>query len=214
MTQPAWTPPDREAMTAYIMEAAKKRGIDPEVAVAVARSEGLNADPSDGWQSNVVKNGQRERSYGPFQLYMDGGLGNEFMSSTGFDPRDPKTWMHQVDFALDHASKNGWGAWYGARDTGIGNMAGIGNNPGLSFPASVPTATGTGFIPGGVVQPGDPTGILTPPTTWQEAAADAGGILGGAFAAPEAPQIAPMQVSSIAPVARENPYIDFFRTLR
>lgn len=214
MSQPNWTPPSREAMTAYIMEAARRRGIDPEVAVAVARSEGLDANPADGWQSNVVKNGQRERSYGPFQLYIDGGLGNEFMSATNLDPRDPRTWMHQVDFALDHASTNGWGSWYGAANTGVGNMDGIGGNTGLSFPASVPTQTNTPFIPGGVVQPGDPTGILNQPQTWQEAAADAGGILGGAFEAPEAPQIAPMQVSQITPVQRDNPYLDFFSTLR
>jgi hypothetical protein len=31
-----------------------------------------------------------------------------------------------VDFALDHAAKNGWGAWYGAKKAGISNFEGIG----------------------------------------------------------------------------------------
>lgn len=118
--------PQTDEVSKYIMEAAAARGIDPNTALAVARSEGLNADPREAWQSSVVKNGKRERSYGPFQLYIDGGLGNQFMKSTGLDPRDPSTWKQQVDFSLDHAGKNGWGAWYGARNTGIGNMDGIG----------------------------------------------------------------------------------------
>lgn len=118
--------PSKDAMIGYIRRAAAQRGIDPEVAVRVAQSEGLNANPADGWQSNFVKNGKRERSYGPFQLYVDGGLGNQFMESTGLDPSNPQTWKQQIDFALDHASKNGWGAWYGARNTGIGDMQGIG----------------------------------------------------------------------------------------
>lgn len=109
-------------MTAYIAKAAQQRGIDPGVAVRVARSEGLAPGV---WQSNVTKNGQRERSYGPFQLYVDGGLGNQFQQATGKDPSDPSTWQAGVDFALDHASKNGWGSWYGAANTGIGDWQGI-----------------------------------------------------------------------------------------
>ena len=121
--------PDVAGMSSYIMKAAQERGIDPQTALAVAGSEGLNANPADGWQSSVVKDGKRERSYGPFQLYIDGGLGNSFMESTGLDPRDPTTWQAQVDYALDHASKKGWGAWYGAKNTGIGDMQGIGGQP-------------------------------------------------------------------------------------
>jgi hypothetical protein len=76
-----------------------------------------------------VKNGQREPSYGPFQLYMGGGLGNNFLEQTGLDPRDPTTWKKQVDFALGHAKNNGWGSWYGARNAGIGDFQGIGGQP-------------------------------------------------------------------------------------
>jgi len=121
--------PTKDEMSAYIAAKATELGIDPSVAVAVANSEGLNANPADGWQSGVVKNGQREPSYGPFQLYMGGGLGNNFLKQTGLDPRDPTTWKKQVDFALGHAKTNGWGSWYGARNSGIGDFQGIGGQP-------------------------------------------------------------------------------------
>ena len=121
--------PTKDEISAYIASKAMELGIDPSVAVAVANSEGLNANPADGWQSNFVKNGQREPSYGPFQLYMGGGLGNSFLEQTGLDPRDPTTWQKQVDFALGHAKNNGWGSWYGARNAGIGDFQGIGGQP-------------------------------------------------------------------------------------
>lgn len=121
--------PTKDEVSAYIAAKATELGIDPSVAVAVANSEGLNANPADGWQSNFVKNGQREPSYGPFQLYMGGGLGNNFLEQTGLDPRDPTTWKKQVDFALGHAKNNGWGSWYGARNAGIGDFQGIGGQP-------------------------------------------------------------------------------------
>src|SRR3990167_7046164 len=113
----------------YIRQAATARCIDPNVAVRVARSEGLNGNPAEGWQSRVVKNGVREPSYGPFQLFMGGGLGNVFQNSTGLDPRDPDTVYAQIDFALSHAAQNGGGAGYGARKVGIANRQGIGKGP-------------------------------------------------------------------------------------
>ncbi len=104
----------------YILAAAAKRGIDPQVALRVARSEGGLDDPFQ--QSNVIKNGQREPSFGPFQLFMGGGMGNEAMAA-GIDPR--KDWRGGVDFALDGAAKTGWGPWYGAKAAGIGPREGI-----------------------------------------------------------------------------------------
>ncbi len=111
---------------AYIAQAAIKRGIDPKTALAVARSEGgLN---SWNMQSQYVKNGVQEPSFGPYQLYMGGGLGNAFQKQTGLDPRLAANGPAGVDFALDHAAKNGWGAWYGAKNAGIGNFEGIGES--------------------------------------------------------------------------------------
>lgn len=113
--------PQQGAIEAYIRHAAQKRGIDPEVALKVAMSEGGVNDPFR--QSDVVKNGVREQSYGPFQLYMNGGLGNEALEK-GIDPR--KDWQSGIDFALDKAKEGGWGPWYGAQKIGVTGMQGIG----------------------------------------------------------------------------------------
>ncbi len=118
-------------MTKYIRDAAVKRGIDPSVALRVARGEGLARNT---WQSNLKggKLGIREPSYGPFQLLVGGGktgyglgMGNDFMKATGLDPSDPKNAYATVDFALDQAVKGGWGPWYGAKAAGITGKHGI-----------------------------------------------------------------------------------------
>ena len=118
------------SIEAYIRQAAAARGIDPDVAVTVARSEGGLKDPTR--RAGYVKNGMREPSYGPFQLLVGGegtgfpkGMGNDALAA-GIDPRDPNQWQRGIDFALDGAAKNGWGAWYGAAKAGIGNRQGIG----------------------------------------------------------------------------------------
>jgi hypothetical protein len=121
--------PSRNEVESYIRRSARERGIDPDVAVRVAASEGLNADPAEAWQSNVILNGERERSYGPFQLFIDGGLGNVFMEETNLDPRDPSTWRTQVDFALNKARELGWSPWHGTDNVGIGPWKGIGAAP-------------------------------------------------------------------------------------
>lgn len=122
--------PDVPTMEAYIRRSAGQRGIDPDVAVRVARSEGLQRGT---WQSNVTRKGTREPSYGPFQLLVGGkgtgfpeGVGNRFLDATGLDPADPANWQQGIDFALDTAGKQGWGQWYGSRAAGIGPFQGIG----------------------------------------------------------------------------------------
>jgi hypothetical protein len=126
--------PDIKQIEAYIRKQAAAMGIDPEVAVRVAKSEGL----AEGvWQSNVSKDGQQEQSYGPFQLYEGGGLGNKFKSMFGKSASDPSTWPQQVQFALGEAKKGGWGPWYGAKRVGIGNFEGI--RPGASSPGPAPS---------------------------------------------------------------------------
>jgi len=122
-----------QELETYIRKAAADRGIDPNTAVKVARAEGLAPGV---WQSNVVKNGAREPSYGPFQLLVGGegtgfptGLGNEFMQSTGLDPRDQSTAYQQIDFALDQARQGGWSPWYGASRAGVNEWEGINKNP-------------------------------------------------------------------------------------
>lgn len=99
---------------AYIREAAARHGIDPAVALRVAQSEGFNAYVGD-----------RGRSFGDWQLFTGGGLGNKALKE-GINVRDPSTWRQQTDFAMREAAKGGWGPWYGAARVGIGRWQGIG----------------------------------------------------------------------------------------
>jgi hypothetical protein len=122
---PAGAPPTD--IEAYIRSAAIARGIDPNTAVAVARSEG-GLTSWNQQSTYTMANGMREPSYGPYQLYMNGGLGNQFQQQTGLDPRLAQNGPAGVDYALDYAQKNGWSAFHGAANTGITNWQGINRN--------------------------------------------------------------------------------------
>lgn len=132
--------PTVDQMTSYIQQAAQSRSIDPQTAVRVAKAEGLQPGV---WQSNVMNDGQREQSYGPFQLYMGGGLGNEFQQQTGLDPRDQSTWRQQIDFSLDKAKQGGWGPWNGAKAIGLDQWAGLKQPGGQSLRDGVRAAYAT-----------------------------------------------------------------------
>ena len=109
---------------------AKKHGIDPNVAVRVWRSEGGS---SKNYQSKIKRSGKgsvggQEASYGPYQLYTGGGLGNEYQEKYGVDlsaDNSPEGLSRQIDFALGKAKKVGWKPWYGAAKAGIGDRDGI-----------------------------------------------------------------------------------------
>ncbi len=123
----------------YIRQAAAARGIDPNVAVRVAKGEGGLSDPLQ--QSYVVKDGKRETSYGPFQLRIGGGLGDKALAA-GIDPRKESDWKKGVDFALNHAAVHGWGEWYGAVNPGPkSGLSPIGVRAGLN--GAKPVAVGT-----------------------------------------------------------------------
>ena len=121
-----------EDVAGYIRQAASKRGIDPEVAIKVAQSEG-------GLVPNRTGSFKTGKSFWPFQLHYGGpgyeqygttaGMGNTFTAQTGHQPGDPSAWRAATDYALDAAQKNGWGAWYGARNVGVTGRQGIGNAP-------------------------------------------------------------------------------------
>lgn len=132
----------------YIRTAAIARGIDPDIAVRVAEGEGGLTNPTQ--QSNVVKNGRRETSYGPFQLRIGGGVGDQALAQ-GVDPRKESDWQKGVDIALDVAAKDGWRQWYGAANNGIGRWDGIGANSkplGVSL-ASAPVSAPAAAAPAG-----------------------------------------------------------------
>src|SRR5512139_1317364 len=123
---------DPRALVPFIRETAAKYGIDPDVAVKVAESEGLNQ-----FTSGIPG----ENSYGAFQLNTQGGLGNEFQKATGLDPSDPKNEQATIDYALKYASKKGWGAFHGAKNRyGYGPFEGIGGQQTASVPPEQPSA--------------------------------------------------------------------------
>lgn len=117
---------------AYIRQAAAARGIDPEVAIAVYRSEGARGYIGD-----------QGSSFGPYQLHYGGvagggnavsGLGDTFTKQTGLNARDQSTWKAQVDFSLDQAKSGGWGPWHGWKGA---PFAGIGGGGGRSTTVNV-----------------------------------------------------------------------------
>ncbi len=115
----------------YIRQRAQALGIDPNVAVKVAKGEGGLQDPyrrgaGPAPRSQAPGFGATENSFGPLQLYVSGtgaGLGDRAVAA-GIDPR--KDWQGGVDFALNEAKNKGWGQWYGAKAQGITGMMGIG----------------------------------------------------------------------------------------
>ena len=125
---------DPRGLEGYIRQTASKYGIDPDVAMRVAQSEGLNQ-----FTSGI----RGETSYGAFQLHTGGGLGDEFRKATGLDPADPKNEKATIDYALKKASQGGWGPWHGAAHVGIGRMQGIGvrNSQAIEQPAAAQTAS-------------------------------------------------------------------------
>lgn len=106
---------DPRGMSSYIRDRAGAYGIDPDIALRVARSEGL---------ANFY--GDNGTSFGAFQLHVGGGLGDEFRKSTGLDPSDPANERAGIDYSLMRASKMGWGPFHGAQRVGIGEWEGIG----------------------------------------------------------------------------------------
>lgn len=111
---------------AYIRQAAKARGINPDTAVGIADGEGLGGSTPTRLTPGDVRNGVAT-SFGAFQLHRGGAgsVGTEFERRTGKKVDDPTYWKEQIDFALDWAKKNGWSAWYGRSKHGIGEREGL-----------------------------------------------------------------------------------------
>ena len=152
---------------AQIRRYAASVGIDPDIAIRVAREEGLAPDT---WQSNLMQPYGREASYGDFQLHVDPtgkrpGLGNEFKARTGLDPADPANWEKMNMFALDQARKKGWGDWMGAAKANITGMMGVGGQP-AADPQSAPMPSQIREDRGGPYNSGYgtamPEGLLSP----------------------------------------------------
>ncbi len=150
--------PATSDVTDYITQAAKARGIDPNVALRVAQSEGLKNFTGDAGSS-----------FGPYQLHYGNrapggnavtGLGDKFTAVTGLRADDPKTWRQQVDFSLDEAAKGGWGPWHGWKGdprAGLASARPIGIGKGAEALASADTTP-----PAQAVPPDASTGDISP----------------------------------------------------
>jgi hypothetical protein len=119
---------DVEDLEAIITREASIRNIDPEIAIRLWRAEG-----NTSYQSDVEREGSgslngREASFGPFQLFTGGGLGNDYERLTGRELVNDNTLegvTKQIQFALDMAASRGWTPWYGRITAGIGERDGL-----------------------------------------------------------------------------------------
>jgi hypothetical protein len=111
-----------------IRREAKLRNMDPEIAIKVYKSEGAGAYQSKIRSGSQKKEGGQEASYGPFQLYTGGGLGNQYEKETGRLLAEDNTLegiTTQIQFALDMAIDKGWSPWYGSKSAGVGARDGL-----------------------------------------------------------------------------------------
>ena len=112
----------QKKIESIIKEESKLRNIDPDVAIKIYKAEGLH-----NYQSQISKGSQKmeggtEASYGPFQLYTGGGLGNEYEEATGRTLRTDNTLegvRMQIQFSLDKAVEKGWSPWKGRKSAGV-----------------------------------------------------------------------------------------------
>lgn len=116
---------DPRGLSDFIRSEAARMGIDPNVALRVAGSEGLK---------NFT--GDQGSSFGAFQLHRGGlakggnavgGLGDDFFRQTGLDPSNPANERAGITYALEAAKRMGWTPFHGAARAGIGRFEGIGD---------------------------------------------------------------------------------------
>ena len=89
--------------------AAAKAGIDPRMMYGIVAGESFH--------SNTYDVGDGGKSFGPFQMYTGGGLGNTFFKETGLDVRNPATLPQQAMWIANFLAKtpNGIRNWHGYR---------------------------------------------------------------------------------------------------
>lgn len=118
----------KKKIEAIITKESKLRKIDPTIAIKLFRAEGATSYQSLVKKGDQKKEGGREASYGPFQLYTGAGLGKEYQDQTGRILSEDNTVdgiTTQIQFALDMAVDKGWSPWYGSQAAGIGARDGL-----------------------------------------------------------------------------------------
>ena len=115
---------DISEIASYIYGRAPEFNVDPDLALGIARYEGLNQN-TIGSETFGNKDA-RGYSFGPFQLFSGssdpskiapGGMAYEFLQKYGEAP-SRANWQQQVDFALDRMKNIGTSPWYAVRDRG------------------------------------------------------------------------------------------------
>src|SRR5438105_1169589 len=85
---------DPRGVIPLIQQAARRYGVDPAIAIRVARSEGLGTYIGD-----------KGTSFGAFQLHTGGGLGDEFRKETGLDPSNPSNEPAMIDWSMKNLAR-------------------------------------------------------------------------------------------------------------
>jgi hypothetical protein len=115
----------------FVRSAALMRGIDPDIAVRVARSEGgvdeyakrgTFATGSSWWPTQLHYGGTGT----PYEyLGSVAGMGNGFSKLTGWAPGAEAAWRDAIRYGWNRAKASGWSAWYGAAAVGVAQWEGI-----------------------------------------------------------------------------------------
>lgn len=120
----------------FLREAAAVRGINGDIAVRVANTEGGLTEPArlgdfsgapwysgKSWYALQLHWGGRGTSWEHFGH--TAGMGNTFTQVTGWQPGDPAAWRDAARYGLNRARTGGWSPWYGAASVGITSFMGI-----------------------------------------------------------------------------------------
>lgn len=111
-------------IASYIYGRAPQFKVDPNLALGIARGEGLN--PSTIGSASFGNRDARGYSFGPFQLFSGspdptriapGGMAYEFQQKFGSAP-SRENWQQQVDFSLERMGKSGTSPWYAVKNQG------------------------------------------------------------------------------------------------
>jgi len=121
----------QKKIQSIIKSEASLRNISTDSALAIYKAEGSNSYQSSITEGSQKKVGGREASYGPFQLYVGGGLGNEYEEQTGRSLSLDNTLegiTKQIQFALDKAAEGkSWKPWSGHEAAGLDPTEGLNN---------------------------------------------------------------------------------------
>jgi hypothetical protein len=103
-------------MEQFIRQYAASIGLNPDIVMRTVLAEGgrSSLEPAGYARQSLIggTGAGQEQSYGPFQMFMGGGLGNRALKA-GFDPRDPAQAFNVAKFAMDVMKKEGLGHWHG-----------------------------------------------------------------------------------------------------